>query len=66
MLEHKAFWEVKQKNMNLKEATDSRRLQLNELEEIKKNKAYDNAWIYKETTKVTHDKRISRKEYKVG
>lgn len=43
MLEHKAFWEVKQKNMNLKEATDSRRLQLNELEEIKKNKAYDNA-----------------------
>lgn len=51
--------------MNLKEARDLIRFQLNELEEIK-NEAYDNSWIYKERKKVTHDNMISRKTFLVG
>nr|XP_023871776.1 uncharacterized protein LOC111984376 [Quercus suber] len=42
-----------------------RKLQLQELEEIR-NDAYESARIYKEKTKVFHDKMISRKEFKIG
>ncbi|XP_023889985.1 uncharacterized protein LOC112002046 [Quercus suber] len=42
-----------------------RKLQLQELEEIR-NDAYESARIYKEKTKVFHDKMISRKEFKVS
>lgn len=58
-LEHRAFWEVKQCNMDLEEAKDYKKLQLNKLEEIH-NKSYDNAQIYKEKTKAVHDKMIAR------
>ena len=40
-------------------------LQLNELDEFR-NKAYENAHIYKENTKACHDKRIARKEFEAG
>nr|XP_011470272.1 PREDICTED: uncharacterized protein K02A2.6-like [Fragaria vesca subsp. vesca] len=45
--------------------TMGRKLQLNELEEIR-NDAYDNAWIYKERTKAYHDKMIRGKSFVVG
>ena len=51
--------------MTLDEAGKQRKLQINELEEIR-NDAYDNAWIYKEKTKAYHDKMILRKEFYVG
>ena len=38
---------------------------MNELEELK-NKAYDNARIYKEKTKRWHDKKILMREFKAG
>ena len=38
---------------------------MNELEELR-NEAYDNARIYKEKTKMWHDQRILRREFKVG
>ena len=38
---------------------------MNELEELR-NEAYDNARIYKEKTKKWHDKKILRREFKVG
>ena len=38
---------------------------MNELEELR-NKAYDNARIYKEKTKRWHDQKILRKEFKAG
>ena len=38
---------------------------MNELEELR-NKAYDNARIYKEETKRWHDQKILRREFKVG
>ena len=40
-------------------------LQLSELDEFR-NKAYENARIYKEKTKAWHDKHIVRKEFKSG
>jgi hypothetical protein len=43
----------------------ARKLQLQELEEIR-NDAYKNARIYKEKTKSLHDRMITRKEFNVG
>ena len=46
-LEHKAYWAIKQFNFNLDKASSLRKLQINELEEIR-NEAYENSRIYKE------------------
>ena len=64
-LEHKPWWAIKQCNMNIDEASNERKLQLQELEEIR-NDAYENAHIYKEKTKTFHKQMISRKEFNVG
>ena len=64
-LEHKTYWAIKSFNMKMDESGEHRKLQLQELEEIC-NDAYESARIYKEKTKVFHDKMISRKEFKVG
>ena len=50
--------------MKMDESGEHRKLQLQELEEIR-NDAYESAKIYKEKAKVFHDKMISRKEFKV-
>nr|XP_027076937.1 uncharacterized protein LOC113700672 [Coffea arabica] len=63
--EHKAFWAIKQCNMNLEEAGAQRKLDLQELEEIR-NEAYENALIYKEISRTFHDQQISRKTFEVG
>lgn len=49
----------------IKEAFFSRKLQLQELEEIR-NDSFENARIYKEKTKAVHDQRITRKTFTVG
>ncbi|CAN6544134.1 unnamed protein product [Malus baccata var. baccata] len=64
-LEHKAHWAVKKFNMDLNAAGSHRKLQLNELDEIR-HEAYENASIYKEKTKVFHDKMIRGKTFSVG
>ena len=64
-LEHKAFWVIKRCNMNLDEAGVYRKLQLQELEELR-NEAYESSRIYKEKTKAFHDKMISKKYFIVG
>ena len=64
-LEHKAFWAIKQCNMDYEAAGIARKLQLQELEEIR-NDAYENARIYKEKTKNLHDRMLTRKEFHVG
>ncbi|XP_021769889.1 uncharacterized protein LOC110734151 [Chenopodium quinoa] len=64
-LEHKAYWAVKSFNMQMDEAGEHRKLQLQELEEIRLE-SYENADIYKAKTKLWHDRMITRKEFKVG
>ena len=64
-IEHRAFWAVKQCNLDAKEAGAERKLQLQELEEIRLE-AYDNARLYKERTKYLHDKLLHRKQFYIG
>ncbi|GJT89038.1 reverse transcriptase domain-containing protein [Tanacetum coccineum] len=53
-LEHKAYWALKHTNFDLKTAGDHRKVQLNELNELR-DEAYENSLIYKEKTKRIHD-----------
>jgi hypothetical protein len=58
-LEHRAYWAIKQLNFDLTKAGLQRKLQLNELEELR-NDAYDCARSYKERMKRAHDQNILR------
>ncbi|CAL9021100.1 unnamed protein product, partial [Prunus brigantina] len=64
-LEHGAYWAIKAFNFDMKAAGEKRRLQLNELEELR-HEAYENAKLYKEKTKQYHDKKILRKTFEKG
>ncbi|CAL9000295.1 unnamed protein product [Prunus brigantina] len=64
-LEHRAYWAIKAFNFDMKAAGEKRRLQLNELEELR-HEAYENAKLYKEKTKQYHDKKILRKTFERG
>nr|GEV38820.1 reverse transcriptase domain-containing protein [Tanacetum cinerariifolium] len=64
-LEHKAFWALKHANFDLKTAGDHRKLQLNELSELR-DQAYENSLIYKERTKKLHDVKIKNRIFNVG
>ncbi|GJX16991.1 reverse transcriptase domain-containing protein [Tanacetum coccineum] len=64
-LEHKAYWALKHANFDLKIAGDHRKLQLNELNELR-DQAYKNSLIYKERTKKLHDSKIKNRIFNVG
>nr|GFB91943.1 reverse transcriptase domain-containing protein [Tanacetum cinerariifolium] len=64
-LEHKAYWALKHVNFDLKTASDHRKLQLNELNELR-DQAYENSLIYKERTKKLHDDNIKNRIFIVG
>ena len=64
-LEYKAMWGIKKLNCDFQAAKEKRLLEMNELEELR-NEAYDNAKIYKEKTKIWHDQKILRREFKSG
>ena len=51
--------------MDLDETRVHRKLQLQELEELR-NETYESAMIYKEKSKVFHDQHISKKTFVVG
>ncbi|KAL7609799.1 hypothetical protein Lser_V15G12737 [Lactuca serriola] len=57
-LEHRAYWAIKQFNMDLSESGKKRKLDIQELVEIR-NEAYENEVLYKERTKAY--KMITRK-----
>lgn len=61
-LEYLTIWAIKQLNFDLDIAGEHRKLQSNELEEIR-NDAYENAKIYKEKTNVFYDKIILQKSF---
>ncbi|GKA86571.1 reverse transcriptase domain-containing protein [Tanacetum coccineum] len=64
-LEHKAYWALKHANFDLQTAGDHRKLQLNELNELR-DQAYENSLIYKERTKKLHDSKIKNRIFNVG
>ncbi|GJW64288.1 reverse transcriptase domain-containing protein [Tanacetum coccineum] len=64
-LEHKAYWALKHTNFDLRTAGDHRKVQLNELNELRDH-AYENSLIYKEKTKRIHDSKIKNRVFNVG
>jgi len=64
-LEHKVYWAIKAFNSNLDDASQLRKLQINELEEIR-NDAYKNSRIHKARIKEFYGKKILRKTFNIG
>ncbi|XP_050136168.1 uncharacterized protein LOC126611892 [Malus sylvestris] len=64
-LEHKAYWAIKELNFSYDSVGEQRKLQLNELEEIRQA-VYESSRIYKERTKAFHDSQILRKKFQPG
>ncbi|GJZ42153.1 hypothetical protein Tco_0589039 [Tanacetum coccineum] len=65
-IKHKAYWALKQCNMDLTAAAKNHFKELNELAKLR-NEAYENTRIYKERTKRWHDSRLrGDKDFKVG
>ncbi|GJU67955.1 reverse transcriptase domain-containing protein [Tanacetum coccineum] len=56
---------LKWANFDLKTAGDHRKVQLNELNELR-DQAYENSSIYKEKTKKIHDAKIKNREFHIG
>nr|GEY45440.1 reverse transcriptase domain-containing protein [Tanacetum cinerariifolium] len=63
-LEHKAYWTLKHANFDLKTTGDHRKVQLNELNELR-DQAYKNSLIYKEKTKRLHDSKIKDRVFNI-
>lgn len=64
-LEHRAYWAIKQLNFSLDKTGKKRKLQLNELEELRHD-SYDYSRKYKDRMKIYHDKNILRKDFSPG
>ncbi|GKB53334.1 reverse transcriptase domain-containing protein, partial [Tanacetum coccineum] len=65
-IKHKAYWVLKQCNMDLTAAAKNRFIELNELIELR-DSAYENTRIYKERTKKWHDFKLrGDKDFNVG
>nr|GEV20799.1 reverse transcriptase domain-containing protein [Tanacetum cinerariifolium] len=64
-LEHKAYWALKHANFDLQTAGDHRKVQLNELNELR-DQAYENSLIYKKKTKRLHDSKIKDRVFNIG
>ncbi|GJY74018.1 retrotransposon protein, putative, ty1-copia subclass [Tanacetum coccineum] len=64
-IEHKAYWALKQCNMDLTVVAKNRFIELNELMKLRDG-AYENTRIYKERTKKWHDSRLRGMQYGVS
>nr|GEU98285.1 reverse transcriptase domain-containing protein [Tanacetum cinerariifolium] len=56
---------LKHAKFNLKTAGDHRKIQINELNELR-DQAYENSLIYKEKTKRLHDSKIKNRVFNIG
>ena len=61
-MEHRAYWAIKTFNSDLTQAGKQRLLQLNELDELRRE-SYESSRIYKERLKLFHDKTIAWKTF---
>ncbi|XP_057723800.1 uncharacterized protein LOC130939730 [Arachis stenosperma] len=64
-IKHKAYWAVKQCNMDFTKAGIARKLQLEELKCLRME-SYENLRIYKEKTNAYHDHHIHKKDFQEG
>nr|GEV89326.1 reverse transcriptase domain-containing protein [Tanacetum cinerariifolium] len=64
-LEHKAYWALKHANFDLQTAGDHRKVQLNEVNELR-DQAYENSLIYKEKTNRLYDSKIKDRVFNIG
>ncbi|KAL1531201.1 hypothetical protein AAHA92_33906 [Salvia divinorum] len=64
-IEYKAYWAVKEMNMDAKACEEERKLQLQELEELCLE-SYDATMWYKKRTKLWHDRNLRAKNLQVG
>nr|GEU35412.1 hypothetical protein [Tanacetum cinerariifolium] len=65
-IEHRAYWELRSCNPDLKLIGERRFLQLYKLDELRPQ-AYENSKLYKARTKAYHDKKLwIQKEFKTG
>nr|GFA98291.1 reverse transcriptase domain-containing protein [Tanacetum cinerariifolium] len=60
-----ANWALKHANFDLKTVGDHRKVQINELNELR-DQAYENSLIYKEKTKRLHDLKIKNRVFNIG
>ncbi|GKE43955.1 reverse transcriptase domain-containing protein [Tanacetum coccineum] len=64
-LENKTYWALKHANFDLQTAGNHRKLQLNELNELR-DQAYENSLIYKERMKKLHESKIKNHIFNVS
>nr|GEU89726.1 reverse transcriptase domain-containing protein [Tanacetum cinerariifolium] len=64
-LEHKAYRALKHAYFDLKTAGDHRKVQINELNELR-DQVYENSMIYKEKTKRLRDSKIKNHVFNIG
>lgn len=64
-LEHRAFWTTRKLNFDFSTAGEARMLKFNELDEFQQF-SYENDKIYKDQTKIWHDKKIMDKNLEAG
>ena len=64
-LEHKACWALKILNLDAKVVGEKRKLQIQELEEMRLN-GYSFSKLYKERTKNYHHKKILERNFHIG
>ena len=61
-MEYRAYWAIKTLNFDLAKAGKQRLLQMNELDELRRE-SYESSRIYKERLKLFHDQNLVRKTF---